>query len=216
MKPTIWIFLAAIALSMSSAAYATPGDILITREDRVEVYDAPSSAAQVLITVDEGRKLKELRREGPWIKVLIYGKLGKDGWVHSSSVAPESAGTEIAAEPILVAGTLDPFILVVTGTPRQLFRARCQTVDHNRARRTVSIVGRLPNTYAIKGNAVRCRVHRLSQYAGTLGVKLNRQGNSKPIRAAQTNANNGCISVRTKGRWGIAWGKGRCSRTATF
>ena len=65
MKQLMRIFLAVFALSFPSAANGTPGDILIAREYGVAVYDAPSSAAQVLITLDEGRKLKELKREGP-------------------------------------------------------------------------------------------------------------------------------------------------------
>ena len=221
MKQPLWILLAAFVMSISSAANATPGDVLVTREDRVEVYDAPSAAAQVLITIDEGRKLKELRREGVWVKVIIYGEIGKDGWVHGSSVAPERAGAEIAAKPDVSADeskeqaetSLGPqFILAITGTPQQQFRARCQTIDHEHVRTTVEFVGRLPTTYTLEGNAVRCRVHRLARYAGTLGVTLNRQGRSRPVAAAQTNAKEGCISVRTQGRWGRAWGKGRCSQ----
>ncbi len=225
MKQEMWIFIAVFALSFSSAANATPGDILIARENGLEVFDAPSSAAQVLITLDEGRKLKELKREGPWIKVIIYGELGKDGWVHSSSVAPESTGTEIAAQPDVSADTLEEvaeispgpeFILVITGTPRQPFRARCQAVDDEGARRTIRFEGRLPSTHAVEGNAVRCRVNRLSRYAGTLGVRLHQQGRSRPLGAAQTRATNGCISVRSKAHWGRAWGKERCSRTASY
>lgn len=225
MKQLMWIFLAVFALSFSSAANATPGDILIARENGVEVYDAPSSAAQVVITLDEGRRLKELAREGPWIKVIIYGELGKDGWVHGSRVAPESAGTELAARADVLAdeseekAAISPvpdFTLVITGTPQQPFRARCQTVGREGARRTIRFEGRLPNTYELEGNAVRCRVHRLARYAGTLGVTLYRQGRSKPLGAAQTSATNGCISVRNKAHWGRAWGKGRCSRTASY
>ena len=217
MKQPMWIFLAVFALVFSSAANATPGDIHIARENGVEVYDTPSYAAQVLITLDEGRKLKELKREGPWIKVIVYGELGKDGWVYSSSVAPESAGTENAAKPIpVVTGPLDPFLLVVTGTPRQQFKAICQNIDRNRDRKTINITGQLPKEYAIKGIAVRCRVYRLARYAGMLSVTLKRQWSSEPIVAAQTTATNGCVSIRTKGRWGVAWGKTKCSRSATF
>ncbi len=222
MKQEMWIFIAVFTLSFSSAANATPGDILIARENGVEVYEAPNYAAQVLITLDEGRKLKELKREGPWIKVIIYGELGKDGWVYGSRVAPESAVTEEASQPDVSAdesegqAAISPgpeFILVIRGTPRQQFRARCQTVYRQRSRKTISFAGRLPNTYAIEGNAVRCRVRRLARYAGTLGVTLYQHGRSKPLGAAQTSATNGCVSVRSKGRWGFAWGKRSCSRT---
>ena len=225
MKQLMWILLAVCGLSFSSAANATPGDVLIARENGVAVYDAPSSAAQVVITLDEGRRLKELTREGPWIKVIIYGELGKDGWVHGSRVAPEGAGTKLAAQPGVSADTLEEqaaispgpqFVLVITGTPQQPFRARCQTVDREGARKTVRLEGRLPNTYELEGNAVRCRVQRLSRYAGALGVTLYRQGRSRPLGAAQTNATNGCISVRSKAHWGRAWGKARCSRSASY
>ena len=225
MKQLMWIFLAAFALSISSAANGTPGDILIAGEDGVDVYDAPSSAAQVVITVEEGRKLKELNREGVWIKVIIYGEIGKDGWVHGSSVAPESVGTENAAKPDVSAdksneqAEVSPapdFILIITGSIQESFRARCQTIDRERVRKTVEFVGRSPSTYTLEGNAVRCRIHRLAGYTGMLEATLHQQGRSKPLGAAQTKAIGGCISVRSKGRWGGAWGQGKCSRRASY
>ncbi len=221
MKQPLWIFLAAFVMSISSAANATPGDILTTREDGVEVYDAPSAAAQILITLDEGRKLKELKREGVWVKVIIYGEIGKDGWVHSSSVAPESAETEIVAEPDVsadqskeqTATSLGPqFILAITGTPQQRFRARCKSVDQGLAAEKKTFEGLIPNTFVIKGDTVSCRVHRLARYAGWLRVKLYRQGISKPLGTAQTGAVNGCISIRTKGRWGRSWQREGCAK----
>lgn len=221
MKQLLAIFLAAFVISISSAANATPGDILVTREDGVDVYDAPSSAAQVLITVDEGRRLKELKHEGLWVKVIIYGEIGRDGWVRSSSVAPESAGTVKAAKPDVSADesneqaepSLGPqFILAITGTPQQQFKARCKSVDRGRAAKKKTFVGRIPNTYVIKGDTVSCRVHRLAQYAGWLRVKLYKQGSSKPLGTAQTGAMNGCVSIRSKGRWGRAWEREGCAR----
>ncbi len=221
MKQLMWILLAVCGLSFSSAANATPGDVLIARENGVEVYDAPSLAGQVLVTLDAGRKLKELTREGPWIKVIIYGELGKDGWVHGSRVAIESAEAELAARPDVLADeseeqtAISPgpeFILAITGTPQQQFRARCKSVDRGRAAKKQTFVGRIPNTYVIEGDAVSCRVHRLAHYAGWLRVKLYKQGSSKPLGTAQTGAMNGCISIRSKGRWGKAWEREGCAR----
>ena len=225
MKQLMWIILAAFVLAISSAANGTPGDILVAGEGGADVYDAPSSAAQVLMTVNEGRKLKELKREGLWIKVIIYGEIGKDGWVHSSGVAPESTGSGKAAKPDISADTstepleISPapdFILVVTGSLQEPFRVRCQTIDDERVRRTVEFVGRSPNTYTLEGRAVRCRIHRLAGYPGMLGAALHQQGRSKPIGAAQTKASGGCINVRSKGRWGGAWGQGKCSRRVSY
>ncbi len=220
MKQPLWIFLAAVVMSISSAANGTPGDILTAREDGIEVHDAPSSAAQILITVDEGRKLKELKREGVWVKVIIYGTTGKDGWVHSSSVAPESAGTEkLAKSDASVDESIEPletslgpqFILATTGTLQQQLRIRCKSVDRGRAAKIKTFVGRIPNTYVIEGDTVSCRVHRLARYAGWLRVELYKQG-SKSLGPVQTGAMNGCISVRSKGRWGRAWAREGCAR----
>ncbi len=219
MKQPLWIFLAAFVMSISSAANGTPGDILVTREDQVDVYDAPSYAAQVLITVEEGRKLKELRREGLWVKVLIFGEIGKDGWVHSASVVPENAGTENVTEPVVSASEpkeqaetlLGPqFIFAITGTPQQQFRARCQKIDHEGVRTSVRFEERSPSTYIIEANAVRCRIHRISTHAGTLRATLHQQGRSEPLGVAQTSTVKGCIHVRSTARWGVAWGRGHC------
>ncbi len=224
MKQPLWIFLVAFVMSISSAANATPGDILTAREDGVDVYDAPSFAAEILLTVEEGRKFKELKREGVWVKVIIYGEIGKDGWVHRSSIAPEIAGTEKVAKPDVSADesieqaetSLGPqFVLAITGTPEQQFRARCKSVDRGRATKMKAVVGLIPHTFEIPGNAVSCRVRRLSQYGGWLRVKLFKQESSKPLGAAQTRAKNGCISVRSKGRWGKAWGVEGCARDRT-
>jgi len=221
MKQPLWILFAAFLMSISSAAYGTPGDILVTQEDQVEVYDAPSSAAQVVITLDEGRKLKELQREGPWVRVIIYGEIGKDGWVHSSSVATESPRTTFAAQPDVSAEesetpaetSLGPqFVLAITGTSQQQVRVRCKSVGQNRATIQRTFVALIPNTYVIEGTAVSCRIRRLARYAGLLRAELLDQGRSNILGAAQTNAASGCVSIRTKGRWGRARGLSKCDR----
>ena len=223
MKQLPGIFLAVFVLLFSLAAKAATGDTLSAVVNGVNVYDAPSTAAQLIMKLDQGRKLKELRREGPWIKVIIYGELGKDGWVHSSSVAPLSTGTEKAPEPDVSAGKPDqqarkasspPFMLVVKGAP-QRFRGRCRLVNHDGATKEITIVGRVPKTYAMNGKAVRCRVDRVEQRAGTLRVELYAQGRSIPLGANQTSAAFGCVHVRSNGPWGKAFGR-RCSRVAIF
>ena len=223
MKQLPGIFLAVFVLLFSLAAKAATGDTLNAVVNGVKVYDAPSTAAQLIMTLDQGRKLKELRREGPWIKVIIYGELGKDGWVHSSNVAPLSAGTEKAPEPDVSAGKPDQqprktagpsFMLVVKGAP-QRFRGRCRLVNHDGATKEIPIGGRVPKTYAMNGKAVRCRVDRVEQRAGTLRVELYAQGRSIPLGANQTSAAFGCVHVRSNGPWGKAYGR-RCSRVAIF
>ena len=223
MKQRLAILLAAFVISISSAANGTPGDILVTREDGVDVYDAPSSAANVLTTVDEGRKLKELRREGVWVNVIIYGELGKDGWVHSSSVTLESAGTENGAKPDVSADKskeqagIPPepqFTLVITGSIQQRFQVRCKSAEQytGLASEQKTIVEQVPKTYVIPGFSVSCRVHRLGRHPGGLRAELYEGERSKLLGAAETRAVNGCISVRSDGRWGLAWGVEGCAR----
>ncbi len=223
MKHPLWILLAAFVMSISSAANGTPGDILVTQGDRVEVYDAPSSAAQVLITVDEGRKLKELRREGVWIKVLVFGEIGLDGWVQDTGVVPESARPTNAAQPDAPADDsinqeetlLGPhFVLVITGTPQQQFQVRCKAGGRygGEVTKQKTIVEQVPQTYEIPGVAVSCRVRRIHRWPGALKVDFYDQGRANLIGTAQTRAETGCISARSKGRWGNAWVIDRCTR----
>ncbi len=223
MKQLLGIFLAVFVLLFSLAAKAATGDTLNAVVNGVTVYDAPSTTAQLIMTLDQGRKLKELRREGPWIKVIIYGELGKDGWVHSSGVAPLSARAEKAPQPDVSADRPDQqarkaaepsFLLVVKGAP-QRFRGRCRLVNHDGATEKITFVGRVPKTYAMNGKAVRCRVDRVEQRAGTLRVELYAQGRSIPLGANQTSTAFGCVHVRSNGPWGRAFGR-RCSRVAIF
>ena len=74
----------ALTLTATAAANAAPGDTLYIQSDNVNVYEAPSVDAPVLMQLDQGQKLKEFRRQGGWVKVIIYGEIGKDGWVEQS------------------------------------------------------------------------------------------------------------------------------------
>ena len=221
MKQFMGISFVLVALLFAVPANGATGEILKVRDNGVKIYDAPTSAAQVLMTLDQGRRLKELRRQGPWIKVIIYGEIGKDGWIHSSNVGPMSAGTEKAAKPDLSADSSDKpaqkaagpqYILVVKGSPQQ-FRANCRLITHEGATKKIRHVGRVPKAYAMEGKAARCRVDKVDQHAGILIVGLYKQGRSMPLGANSTQSAFGCVSVRSSGPWGKAYGR-ECSRIA--
>ncbi len=67
MKQLLGIFLAVFVLLFSLAAKAATGDTLNAVVNGVKVYDAPSTAALLIMSFDLERMLKVLRREGPWI-----------------------------------------------------------------------------------------------------------------------------------------------------
>ncbi len=206
-----------------SIASAANGETLEARTDRVKVRSAPSWEAPVTMVLERGRKLKELRRSGPWLKAIIYGTTGKDGWVRATEVAPlrsnvrkdASVPESAKKKPRPVPEATSPrFTLAITGTP-QPFRARCIIIDDQGAKRRISIEGNRPKSYGLDVSAVDCRVDRIDQHAGTLRVELYAKESSLPLGANFTNEAFGCVHVRSDGPWGRAYGR-RCSRVIHF
>ena len=85
-------------LGGATAAHAEPGDTLYTQENAVDVRHYPSADAPVVMQLDRGRKLVEIKREGPWAEVGVYrigasglptGVIRNDGWVRSVVIGPE-------------------------------------------------------------------------------------------------------------------------------
>ena len=214
-------FLAVLSVLVStSIANAANGETLVTQKDRVEVRAGPSSEAPVIMVLQRGRKLKELRRSGPWVKAIIYGTLGKDGWVLISEVAPlpSEIRTNVPKPKASKKRTRPPsspnFVLVITGT-RQPFKVRCIVVDSRGAKRRIRIKGHKPRSIGLNERAVDCRVDRIGQHAGTLRVELYARGSSLPLGANSTYDDFGCVHVRSDGPWGKAYGR-RCSRIVRF
>ena len=56
-------------LGGATAAHAEPGDTLYTQENAVDVRHYPSADAPVVMQLDRGRKLVEIKRKGPWAEV---------------------------------------------------------------------------------------------------------------------------------------------------
>lgn len=90
------------ALAMAVAAQATPGDWHFVLTDSVKVRSAPDPEAAVVMTLNKGHKLFEWRRQGGWIKVNIYGAIGKEGWVELKFIGPRPPGEKPLPPPALV------------------------------------------------------------------------------------------------------------------
>lgn len=193
------------------------GSTLTVRKDGVAVYAAPSSEAPVIMFLNRGRKLKELRRSGAWVKGIIYGEVGKEGWVRGTQIVvvdketankPKSP-TDSQTFPIPKQPHAN-FVLVIKGAP-QRFRARCTLVDQRGKSRRLRLDGRTPKSFRLLERAVDCRVDRLDQHAGMLSVALHAREHSIPVGSNSTHGLVGCVHVRSRGPWGKAFGR-RCSR----
>lgn len=133
-------------LGIATAAHATPGDTLYTRDSTVNVHKAASAVAPVVMQLDRGRKLVEIKRQGSWVKVGIYrigisglptGFIGNDGWVLATLIDlenPDAGISETTSEPVDHSNeTLPPvvgrqMVLAFSGDPAARFKARCRII----------------------------------------------------------------------------------------
>lgn len=200
----------------STVAFAASGDDWQVRENTAKVYEAPDTNASVSATLKQGDRLKELRRQGSWVKVLIFGKIGAEGWVKESDIQPwqqlggtsDGGAADETVESAAPARAEPRYILSLSVSgPRQRFQAQCTSLLPNGTRREARYRGTAPAAIAIRASAVHCRVFRSTQPTGTLFVKLFERGGSKPVGANSTSAANGCVGVRSRGPWGRNFGR---------
>jgi len=223
MRRLIGGIVAGCVISHAATVSGATGSTLTVGTDRVAVHAAPSSSASVIMYLNRGRKLKELRRSGAWVKGIVYGEVGKEGWVRDTQIVVVDPDRETANEPKppAVSGTVAKpkqrrtrFVLAIKGAP-QRFRARCTLVDKKGASRRLRLAGRTPKSFRLRESAVDCRVDRLEQRAGTLSIALYAKGSSIPVGANATHGPVGCVHVRSRGPWGKAFGR-RCSRAVLY
>ena len=223
MKRVIGIFAGFCAVMTVYIACAATGETLVTTQDGVAVHTRPDAEAPVILALEQGHQLKELRRSGGWVKAIIYGTTGQDGWVREAQVAPsrdESAEattrqtTKRQGRPLPTTAQHLDFVLVVSGSP-QAFKASCLLLLHDGKRKQVTIEGQQPSSYEFDTDAVDCRVDREEQHAGPLDAALYSGTDSIPLAANRTDEAFGCVHIRSNGPWGQADGR-RCSRVIRY
>lgn len=175
----------ALTLLSATRVDGSPGATLYIQHDGVIVYQAPNADAPVVLHLDRGRKLKELRRQGSWVKGIIYGEIGKEGWVKQSQVGskPLADATAESQEPEedTIVGTiatpkpkttplLHTFRLRFTGTVRRL-KGRCRYITASGATKRFKLGPFVNKAYQVKAKAIRCFVKALG-FGGRLTVKL--------------------------------------------
>ncbi len=86
-------------LCAAPRALATPGDVLYVEAGGAELRAAPEAAAPVVLRLDPGRKLIEFERRGVWLRVGIFGAVGREAWIHGSRAAPRPPDQRAPSPP---------------------------------------------------------------------------------------------------------------------
>lgn len=217
----------ALTLTATAAANAAPGDTLYIQSDNVNVYEAPSVDAPVLMQLHQGQKLKEFRREGSWVKVIIYGEVGKDGWIQISNARPEVPNGNSTAPAVSEVEEIPtpsptpdrrsdsdtglPYVLIIKFTKffGKPVKADCVITrkkgDKDHWTRSIFV----PKAYSFYAKAISCWI-RNGDKQNRLLVQIRQRG--KVISSRSTRQFFGHIQVRSKGPWGKAYSL-KCNRT---
>lgn len=117
-KVLICVF-AGLTLAMPSGA--GPGQRFDVQKNFTKVHSSPSTRSPVVMRLNKGDRVVEWRRKGPWVKISLLGRVGRDGWIKLSRLRPEASEIEIVASrnghfilPAIVNGKVVNF-LVDTG-----------------------------------------------------------------------------------------------------
>ncbi len=198
-------------LGGATAAHAEPGDTLYTQENAVDVRHYPSADAPVVMQLDRGRKLVEIKREGPWAEVGVYrigasglptGVIRNDGWVRSVVIGPEpsnggdSSGgiatrgrsyvqpepkLEPSREAVDIAVAGTEFELHISGTPAAPFRAKCRLITEKGKLIRHKVSGWAPKKFRFVARAVSCTTFSTS-FRLVVALKAGNKVARKAIR----------------------------------
>ncbi len=180
-------------LGIATAAHAMPGDTLFTQDGAVNVYSDPSPNAPLVMQLDRGRKLVEIKREGSWVKVGVFrlgasglptGFIGDTGWVRRTLVWQISPGGDEGTGPpkpsqepvdrsiektLPIVGT--EFELYFSGDYAREFRASCQFITGTGRLTRRRFGGVTPKGYRFVARAVSCTAPAYNRLAVTLQAK---------------------------------------------
>jgi hypothetical protein len=84
------LLIAVLLLGGPGWALAAPGQTLIVTGNRVNVRYGPSADAKVRMKITRDQLVRELERQGDWVRAEIVGA-GASGWISSSLLAVPSA-----------------------------------------------------------------------------------------------------------------------------
>lgn len=205
MRPMLLMLLLLLTpvFSAWTAAWATPGQVLLVRDETAPLRQRPDPDARVVRSLALNDKLIEFRRQPGWVRVGVFGTLGVEGWLRDSAVEKAVFGS--AREPSTTPTTPPdrPLRLEIDGTPALEFEGRCTLIEADGHGRRVVLRGSVPRRFALKAEAVSCKVEKTDAF-GRLIVALSL--GSELLARAQTRAAFNYVQVRSDGPWGEARG----------
>jgi len=95
------VFAAAVlttCLMVSREARATPGEILVITGTDVALRAAPDAKSRLIGRLDTNDRLMEFERRDGWVRGLLFGAIGKEGWVAGRYLKAE---TDVGQDGVL-------------------------------------------------------------------------------------------------------------------
>lgn len=80
-------------------AHATPGEILVITDVDVALYAAPGPKSKVIERLDKNDRIMEFERRDGWVRGMLFGAIGKEGWVAARYLKPETDDREDGGGP---------------------------------------------------------------------------------------------------------------------
>ncbi len=165
----------------------------------------------------------EFRRQGNWVKIAIFGRIGKEGWVRDVSLgktlpgkAPSSVGGGLSAPPETQSKSLSPpktklakFVLHIRRPSARDFRTYCKLIA-GKLEKTIETKGRIPKKLSFSAEALSCTVRSgVGVYGRIWDIRLSKGG--KLLASFDGSAK--YVLLRSPGPWGKAtarkWGNAR-------
>jgi hypothetical protein len=84
----------AVFLTTSMHAWATPGEILIVTGADVALRATPGPESKIIERLDKNDRIMEFERRDGWVRGMLFGAIGREGWVAARHLKAEADGRE--------------------------------------------------------------------------------------------------------------------------
>lgn len=76
-------------LTTSMHARATPGEILVITGANAALRAAPGPESKIIERLDTSDRIMEFERRDGWVRGMLFGAIGREGWVAARHLKPE-------------------------------------------------------------------------------------------------------------------------------